>query len=54
MTKDLDNNLEDSLASSQMARESVWVKELGLKKKKIQPGNKDRLKPSKWTRLVKF
>lgn len=52
MTEDLDNNLEDSLASSQMARESVWVKELGLKK--IQPGNKDRLKPSKWTHLVKL
>ena len=33
MTKDLDDNLEHSLASSQMARESVWVKESGLKKK---------------------
>ena len=33
MTKDLDNNQEDSLASSQMARESVWVQEPGLKKK---------------------
>lgn len=53
MTKDLDDNLEHSLASSQMARESVWVKESGLKKK-IQPGNKDRLKPSEWTHLVKL